>query len=299
MNICNSVKQRVSAVPSGSYTAEELQKLSEGEQLFYNIACDGEITDAEIAELIEFELNEWLNRQAENGKENAIYEAKEIAVNVLLQRASDDIIYEYTTITASEMSETVDEIKEKIDNILAKRVKDVSDKIKETIDLNLGYISKGKNNIVKKVTDAIDNGADKLKEYASNGVDKAFDGIQNLFSDGTISGADGNGKGTAQSLYANLLSWRYSDYLTLFLLVNLFANDAKVLSRMADIMQTNIVNMPGGNEKFLFSNTYTYMSLTTEAEVKPLLSAGLLSNLGIDNTASDWYKIKYTNILGY
>ena len=299
VNICNSVKQRVSAVPSGSYTAEELQKLSEGEQLFYNIACDGEITDAEIAELIEFELNEWLNRQAENGKENAIYEAKEIAVNVLLQRASDDIIYEYTTITASEMSETVDEIKEKIDNILAKRVKDVSDKIKETIDLNLGYISKGKNNIVKKVTDAIDNGADKLKEYASNGVDKAFDGIQNLFSDGTISGADGNGKGTAQSLYANLLSWRYSDYLTLFLLVNLFANDAKVLSRMADIMQTNIVNMPGGNEKFLFSNTYTYMSLTTEAEVKPLLSAGLLSNLGIDNTASDWYKIKYTNILGY
>ena len=298
VNICNSVKQRVSAVPSGSYTAEELQKLSEGEQLFYNIACDGEITDAEIAELIEFELNEWLNRQAENGKENAIYEAKKIAVNVLLQSASN-IIVDYTTITASAMSETVDEIKEKIDNILTVRVEEVSSGIKAKIDSNSGYISKGKKNIVKKVTDAIDNGADKLKEYASNGVDKAFDGIQNLFSDGAISGAGGNGKGTAQSLYANLLSWRYSDYLTLFLLVNLFANDAKVLSRMADIMQTNIVNMPGGNEKFLFSNTYTYMSLTTEAEVKPLLSAGLLSNLGIDNTASDWYKIKYTNILGY
>ena len=298
VNICNSVKQRVSAVPSGSYTAEELQKLSEGEQLFYNIACDGEITDAEIAELIEFELNEWLNRQAENGKENAIYEAKEIAVNVLLQSASN-IIDDYIAITASTMSGTVDEIKNNIDEYLGRRIQAVTEKIRNALSNGSGYISKGKDKIVEKVTNAIANGADKLKEYASNGVDKAFDGIQNLFSDGAISGAGGNGKGTAQSLYANLLSWRYSDYLTLFLLVNLFANDAKVLSRMADIMQTNIVNMPGGNEKFLFSNTYTYMSLTTEAEVKPLLSAGLLSNLGIDNTASDWYKIKYTNILGY
>ena len=64
-------------------------------------------------------------------------------------------------------------------------------------------------------------------------------------------------------------------------------------------MQTNIRNMPDGNKDFLFSKAYSYMSLTTEAEVKPLLSVGFLSYLGVENSTSDWYKIEYTNILGY
>lgn len=296
ISICNSVRDRLAAIEATVYTAEELANLSDDEKKFNELFYNRSYGDAQIAEFIKFELGEWLKEEKRNGTQNAIYEAKEIAVNTLIADVTT-IIDDYNTLIGKTIIEGATDIKNSIDTKCSTIVDNVKTKINSAIDDASVYIKNGKDEIVKKFTNAIDGGAEKLKEYASNGIDKAFDSLSNVFADGNIS--DGAGKNPAQNLYATLLSWRYSDYLNVFLLVNLFVNDSKVLARMADVMQTNIVNMPNGNADFRFSKTYTYMSLTTEAEVKPLLSIGLLSNMGIDNTASEWYKINYNNILGY
>lgn len=298
VSVCNSVRQRVNAIPSTIYTDEELQSIKDEDLFFYDRIVDGDASPLDIAEIIEHEMNVWLNNQASGGIDNAIYEAQMIAVKELTE-STDKIFADYTDLTSSMLADGADEMKSKIDTVINNHVNAISDKVKYAIDYGTGYIKKGKDNVKKKIDDAVSGGADKLREYASKGVDSMFDGISNLFSDSASVASSDKSKNIGQSMVANLLSWRYSDYLRAFLLVNLFANDAKVLTRMADVMQTNIRNMPDGNKDFLFSKAYTYMSLTTEAEVKPLLSVGFLSYLGVENSTSDWYKIEYTNILGY
>ena len=303
ISICNSVKQRVCAIPSTVYTDEEKARLSDDDRYFYELFADGNVTEEKTAQLIDYEMRQWLEKEGNtNGFNNAIYEAKKIAVDKLIGDIST-ISKDYKMITSTKFEGEIDDITATMSKRLSDKIStiktSVEDAIKKGLDGTENCLMEGKKQIVDKVNECVDGGAAKLKEYAANGIDKAFEGISNVFSNGTLAGATGKGSNPAQTLMSNLLSWRYSDYLNVFLLVNLFADDSKVLSRMADVMQINIVNMPDGNKDFLFSETYTYMSLTTEAEVKPLLSIGFLRNIGIENESSDWYKIKYTNILGY
>ena len=157
-----------------------------------------------------------------------------------------------------------------------------------------------------EITNAITKISDKINEYKT----KAFDEIKAAAANGAdalrntineqidgICGASASGDGSTGM--AALCAFSYSDYLRLFLLIGLVANEEKILLRTADVIQANMIHM--GQSEFKMENAAVYVQMQATILVKPTLLALPLfadvQNNPADNTG--WYSIDYSEIVGY
>ena len=145
--------------------------------------------------------------------------------------------------------------------------------------------------MINEVKDSMNEGAGKLKETLNSKIDGIFgntDAGVNLSKDKDNTGV------------ASLLSFSYSDYLRLFLLIGLYTNEKGVILRTADAIQVNMAKQPNRSD-FKMSKASMYVELSATVQVKPtLLALPLFADVqGNPKDNTNWYTIEYKNIKGY
>ena len=97
---------------------------------------------------------------------------------------------------------------------------------------------------------------------------------------------------------ASLFAFQYSDYLQLFLLIGLCANEDNILVTTSDVIQSN---MQLKREDFLMKQAYTCLQLDVDLEVKPILMRFPFMSDQTDSAIkkSSWYTIHYHGVQGY
>jgi len=205
-------------------------------------------------------------------------------------------------------SEAVKIIKtEFIDQVLD-ALKSAKDNVSSEID-SLGSSLMDKINTIRsKIIQKVNNGCDKVKEYKSNMIGKVNDSMQDgaqsvkdtlneqidgIFGSDAVDGSDNTG-------LSSLLSFSYSDYLRLFLMIGLYTNESGILLRTADAIQANMCKKTG-DSSYRLSKSAAYVEMEATIQVKPtLLPLPLFADVeGNPSTNAQWYTIKYKSVKGY
>ncbi len=229
-------------------------------------------------------LEAWWNGEKVNMDTSTLaYKIEQEAVRYLLTSANNEIT-EIFTAANTKVDDMGDALKKKMENLS----NDVTDSVKATCTEINSYIS----NIRGNLQQAADKGVDKFRDELNNG-------INNLFGTGN---SDSNsldiGKSDTSSI-ASKFKFRYSDYLRVFLMVALVTNSDNTMAKMSDILEANMSKITG--KTFKLENSYTYIKINAEVDVKPLLLTLPWMN---DTTekylgGKNYYRVEYTGISGY
>ncbi len=262
---------------------------------FLNAGEKYEDKKAEMKKWVKSQLESWATQQSGNDLASKV---KREAVSIISQNSTRYIDQLFDTVEKnvrnSDAGTSIDAIMngatvvengvDKLGGNIMEFVTSIRDKITYTIIVSSDEILKYKTEMEDKVSAAIDNGAESLKNTINSQIDGIF---------GTETGGD-NSTGIA-----SLCSFSYSEYLRLFLLIGLYANEGKIILRTADVIQVNMVHM--GTAGFELQNSASYVKIKATMQVKPtLLALPLFSDTEInpiDN--SDWYTINYSGVSGY
>lgn len=250
---------------------------------------------ADMKNWVVSEIDKWGKQQTGSDLPAVV---KREAANVIVNNS--DIIDSLFDIVESNVSQT--EVGELLTNVstvtnvpesnlevagglVMEYIEGIRNKITNQISNGSAQVTKVKNEAVKKVSESMKGGADKLKETLGSEIDKIC---------GTSATGD---KSTG---VASLCSFTYSDYLRLFLLIALYTSEENVVLRTADVIQVNMAQVKG-DTTFSLVKSATYVEITAEILVKPTflalpLFAGVQKNPK-DDTA--WYTVTYTGIAGY
>ena len=211
-----------------------------------------------------------------------------------------------------------------INNAMYKKLEDIKGIINNKIENGIAAGTSMLSNLVedtkKKLETSIKDGAGKLKDSINNQID-------NLFNKN-----NSNGMQASKSAASTLFSWRYSDYLTLFTVIGMIANEENILLRVADVIDLNMqhhnkeyvailtketkvtsrffglikyedeVDVTKVNEKaFRLKNAYTYVTIQSVVEVKPLMmKLPFMDEITKSKTDNrQWYTVNYRGTLGY
>lgn len=322
-----------------NYANEALQKVvdlcnSANQQVMLNTTLSSDYselgaTEEKVKSVID-SLNAWLETQ--KGDDPIVYEAKRVAVEYLTSNGGALISEVFNTIkdqtNQNKLTDGVTTLLEsKLSQIKTKiemRINDLIDQAGSTLNT---YVSNFSSQLQTKLENAAKEGAESLKQTLSNEIDNAFGKIPESSGTGTTGGA----KSTTSAI-SSLLSWAYSDYLRLFVLVGLFANEELMLLRIADMIELNMQKKNNEyavitttetvttsrffglwkttsekevNKKndgaYSLNNSYTYMTIHATLQVKPLLmTLPFMANTTENQlTGTNWYEIEYTGTLGY
>ena len=299
-----------------NYANEALQKLVElcndanQQAMLEKSYTDGDSNPMaptpEKIQIVTNKLNEWL--EAQSGDDPTIYEVKKVVVEYLTANEGKIIKEVMEKIAEQSGYGTGDSIPENPNAILYNYLDDlrreISGQIKnmsQTVGTKLNEITK---DLRAKLENAATEGAEKLKETLANELEGAF---------GNIPTTDGSASSTATTnAMSSLLSWAYSDYLRIFVVIGLLANEEAMILRMADMIELNMQNknneyalviteetttktvttsrffglykktktetvteeVENVNKKaFSLENSHTYLSIHATMEVKPLFLA--------------------------
>ena len=273
------------------------------------------------AEVVAERLNEWLGTAESDN--DVLFEVKSIAVKILTDNDNANIIKIFDSINTTAGVEIVDGTSLDDSNLLNNVLKDIKTTIDETISM---YADKA-NSIISGYKEEIVN---EIKTAAEDGVDAFRDKIHEQ-----ISGAFGTSSQAGQkksNVVASIMAWRYSDYLMLFLLVSIIANEEGVLLRIADVIELNMQHMnkeyaaitttetvtvsrlwglikyqkeetttKENEEAFKLNKSYTYIQLDATLEVEPLFMDMPFMKDTTDSIlgGKNWYQIQYSGTLGY
>lgn len=273
----------------------------------------------EKVKIVEERLKQWLDTQT--GDQDTVGEAKQIAYDYILDNSNDVINTLFTTIEQQCKPEAATDL---LDKQLATISREISIKISDAIAYGSGKLSEMKNELVTQIEGAMSEGAEKLKTVLSEKLDSGFNQIP-------INDKDAP-KGAASGVVSSLLSWRYSDYLRILVTVGLFANEKKMLLRIADLIERNMQykNSEEGftmttkeveksrffglwkytveeevavrnEEAFTLEKSYTYIKLKAHLQVKPLLMTLPFMAETVENslTGTNWYEVTVTSMMGY
>ncbi len=154
----------------------------------------------------------------------------------------------------------------------------------------------------------------QLKEWADGkaGTDDVIKSVYDIaynyiVDNGYVEQMFNSIKETAES-EVNFTSWRYSDYLTLFLMISLFKNEQEVINRIADVIQMNMEKKEGtisdtglSDGAFLMKNASTHINIEATVEVKPLMMAlpFMAETTTSQLSGTKWYTVKYKGTAGY
>ena len=204
--------------------------------------------------------------------------------------------------------EAVNIIKDQFIGRMIEALQSVSSNVTVAID-NLGAsISDEINTIRGEISDLITSGCEQVKNYKSEMISNLKSSMKNgaesvkntlnqqidgIFGTNAVEGSDNTG-------VASLLSFSYSDYLRLFLMIGLYTNEEGILLRTADVIQTNMAKKTG-NTAYRLSNSAVYVEIDATIQVKPtLLALPLFADVeGNPSTNQNWYTFEYKSIKGY
>lgn len=143
-----------------------------------------------------------------------------------------------------------------------------------------------KSQMIEKFKSSLDDGAESIKNTLNEQIDGIFGSSSGESSDNTA--------------VASLLSFSYSDYLRLFLMIGLYTNEEGVLLRTADAIQANM-RKATSNDDYRLANSAVYVELSATIQVKPtLLALPLFADVEKNpSTNQNWYTIEYKSIKGY
>lgn len=299
-----------------NYANEALQKVIDMcNDVNQQMMLEGTFSDVEAAlgptpekvALVVEKLNAWLETQS--GDQPAIYEVKKLAVDYLT--ANDGAIISELFGKIAEQSCADPDSQEEggpgINNILYDYVddiaQDIEDEVTDLIEEGGSALSAEVDKLESELKEAAAKGAEELKAKLKEQIGSAFDSVPT---------ADGSSSAATDNAVCSLLSWAYSDYLRIFVVIGLLANEEAMILRMADMIELNMQNknneyalviteetttktvttsrffglykktktetvteeVENVNKKaFSLENSHTYLSIHATMEVKPLFLA--------------------------
>ncbi len=226
-------------------------------------------------------LDKWLAEESKKHKEDDIaYVAKREAV-----KAIDDVVIKDFIKAIKDAKKKPEEEINKLGETLMGKIRNIRKEISDKIQGNTA-IEKYKADMVKEFKESLKGGAKKVKKVLS----KKIDGI---FGENQLPGTENAG-------LSSFISFRYSDYLRLFLMIGLFANPEGLILRTADAVQSNMA-LATGNDEYKLSNSSAYVEINATILVKPILLGLPVFSEVEDNPVNNekWYKIDYKGIKGY
>lgn len=228
-------------------------------------------------------LDEWLANEAAgvDTSSDIGYIVKKEAVNIIKSQFISQVIEALQSAganAATEIENMGSTLKESIDGIR----RQIINKVNTGCDAVKNY----KSQMISSLKDSMNDGAESVK----NTLNQQIDGI---FGSGSVEGSDNTG-------VASLLSFSYSDYLRLFLMIGLYTNEEGILLRTADVVQANMAKKTG-NSEYRLSNSAVYVEISATIQVKPtLLALPLFADVeGNPSTNQKWYTFEYKSIKGY
>ncbi len=100
---------------------------------------------------------------------------------------------------------------------------------------------------------------------------------------------------------SSMITFQYSDYLRLFLIIGMYTAESSVILRTADVVQVNMAQKLTEKEDYVLKSSAVYVEIDATVVVKPtLIGLPLFADVK-DNPKdnSNWYTINYKNIKGY
>lgn len=96
----------------------------------------------------------------------------------------------------------------------------------------------------------------------------------------------------------SLVSFAYSDYISVFLFIELCTSSDNVYKRTADVIQTT---MAQNDSEFVLSKSLTYYTIETKVRVKPMMmTLPYAQQSGVTVTDTDtWNTFEYKTSKGY
>lgn len=251
-----------------------LQKLT---TLVENGIEEGIESANEMVSYVDNALDDWLGSLQED-KNGLAYKVKDAAVSFLTEQGGRQIISVYDGIKTAAKDATTNAITQ-LEELFSGVRTQMQQKVKT-------MTSSAIESLKSTVKDAARNGAESLKSALNNGINSMF--------------GNSNGKVEATNV-SSMISFQYSDYLRLFLLIGLFTDQEGVVLRTADVIQVNMANKLTDNKSYTLGESAAYVQITATVAVKPLLVGLPLFAETIRNDKDDttWYTFTYTDIRGY
>lgn len=270
-------------------------------------------TDQKIQQASEA-LDAWL---AEQNTGDIIYDAKKIAVDYMKSNSGEVIGVIFDTIAG---------IGVEAGTSLADAINDQLKVIQTRIN---GYITNLSNTAGNALYDLKNQAMTEIKEAAKNGAESLRSKLKEKI--GATFGTTNKSSGTT-SVVSSLLSWAYSDYLQLFLVIGMVNSPEALLLRTADVIELNMQTVQGNYgwmeqtkttevsrlwglikynktetetvanaSAYKLSNAYTHLKIKATIEVRPLLMTLPLMADTVKSqlTGTNWYQIQYEGVLGY
>lgn len=213
------------------------------------------------------------------------YIVKREAVNVIKSEFIDTVI---TAIQTSKQDFATEV--ENMGSTLKMAIDSVRIKIIDKVNAGCDAIDQYKTEMFNSLNEAVENGAESFKQVLGEKID-------GLFETDIVAGA---GNSTNSTGLSSLLSFSYSDYLRLFLMIGLYTNEEGVLLRTADVIQANMSKVTS-EDGYRLAYSAVYVEIDATIQVKPtLLALPLFSDVeGNPMSSQDWYTFKYHSIKGY
>ena len=264
------------------------------------------------------QLDAWLATQG-SSESDVVYLAKKTAVDYLKQNSGKAIGELFDAIENVSGLENNTDLAELINRKLTDIQTAVDEKIDDLTEKAGNALNDLKNSAMQKLKDAASQGAEKLRSSLKEQIGAAF-GTSSSKTTGT------------NNIVSSLLSWHYSDYLQLFLLIGIVASPESILLRTADVIELNMQQIDGNlgyvdvttetevsrlwglikytktettrqanAEAFKLSQSYTYLNIKATIEVRPILLTLPLMAKTVESqiTGTNWYQITYEGTLGY
>lgn len=254
-----------------------------------------ELTSEKKAE-IKKQLKEWVD--GKTGTDELLKSVYDIAYDCVVNSSEQYIDKMFEAIqetSTSNIKDTANILDSEVNELITNISGDISEKISDSVKTAGTKLSEFKDTCAEKLREAANQGAEKLKEELTNQIGNAF-------------GDSEMGKQASSNSVANFTSWRYSDYLTLFLMISLFGNQQNVISRIADVIQMNMEKSEGklsetglSDGAFLMKNACTHINIEATVEVKPLMMAlpFMAETTKSQLSGTTWYTVKYKGTAGY
>lgn len=229
-------------------------------------------------------LDSWLADERAKGADSSSdlsYVAKEEAVRIIKDQFIGTVISELKKVHDG-VQDKMEELTKQINN----QLEDVRSKIVQKVVQGSGVIQEQKDKFKKKITESLNNGATNIKDTLNESID-------DIFGSSSVQGSDNTG-------IASLLSFSYSDYMRLFLMIGLYTNEEGVLLRIGDAIQANMAKQTS-NTEYRLAKSAMYVEISATVQVHPTLLAvpliASVENNPVSNTK--WYTFEISEVAGY
>lgn len=265
INVCTQIQDEI------KHDAEKLTEKADK-------LMDGKVKEATYI------LENWIEGEradSPNPAGDMIYLAKEAAVKVILERKDEFIKGIFEQLDHVDLGQDIQDAYQEL-------VNQINQAVAGAIDGAAGALKDVKSKMIGELENAAQEGAQSLKNAVSEKVGE-------YFGNGT------SGTGTKSSTLTSFFSFRYSDYLRLFLLVSLLTTEGEesVLLRTADVIQANLGMKTEG---YLLKNGAVYLELEAVMRVQPaFLHLDLFNEYDPDDLLETvpWNYISVEQVAGY